>query len=114
MEFMDKEAWENGRFSLESDQLSDAAQKLSLIHISLFKAVTRYLDWEVVQKIGEVNRKLHKITMGDLNVKIDVHSSREFFELSRYINEMLQSLLANDRKMSYVLGKTDMHIGVYE
>ena len=30
-----------------------------------------------------------------------------FFELSRYINEMLQSLLANDRKMSYVLGKTD-------
>lgn len=77
-------------------------------------AVTRYLDREVVQKIGEVNRKLHKITMGDLNVKIDVHSSREFFELSRYINEMLQSLLANDRKMSYVLGKTDMHIGVYE
>lgn len=36
------------------------------------------------------------------------------FELSRYINEMLQSLLANDRKMSHVLGKTDMHIGVYE
>ena len=28
MEFMDKEAWENGRFSLESDQLSDAAQKI--------------------------------------------------------------------------------------
>ena len=81
---------------------------------ALFKAVTRYLDREVVQKIGEVNGKLHKITMGDLNVKIDVHSSREFFELSRYINEMLQSLLVNDRKMTYVLGKTDMHIGVYE
>ena len=87
---------------------------LMLIALALFKAVTRYLDREVVQKIGEVNGKLHKITMGDLNVKIDVHSSREFFELSRYINEMLQSLLANDRKMSYVLGKTDMHIGVYE
>lgn len=87
---------------------------LVLIALALFKAVTRYLDREVVQKIGEVNGKLHKITMGDLNVKIDVHSSREFFELSRYINEMLQSLLANDRKMSYVLGKTDMHIGVYE
>ena len=27
MEFMDKEAWENGRFSLESDQLSDAARR---------------------------------------------------------------------------------------
>ena len=87
---------------------------LVLIALALFKAVTRYLDREVVQKIGEVNGKLHKITMGDLNVKIDVHSSREFFELSRYINEMLQSLLVNDRKMSYVLGKTDMRIGVYE
>ena len=87
---------------------------LVLIALALFKAVTRYLDREVVQKIGEVNGKLHKITMGDLNIKIDVHSSREFFELSRYINEMLQSLLVNDRKMSYVLGKTDMHIGVYE
>lgn len=87
---------------------------LVLIALALFKAVTRYLDREVVQKIGEVNGKLHKITMGDLNVKIDVHSSREFFELSRYINEMLQSLLVNDRKMRYVLGKTDMHIGVYE
>lgn len=87
---------------------------LVLIALALFKAVTRYLDREVVQKIGEVNGKLHKITMGDLNVKIDVHSSREFFELSRYINEMLQSLLVNDRKMTYVLGKTDMHIGVYE
>ena len=87
---------------------------LVLIALALFKAVTRYLDREVVQKIGEVNGKLHKITMGDLNVKIDVHSSSEFFELSRYINEMLQSLLSNDRKMSYVLGKTDMHIGVYE
>ena len=87
---------------------------LVLIALALFKAVTRYLDREVVQKIGEVNGKLHKITMGDLNVKIDVQSSREFFELSRYINEMLQSLLVNDRKMTYVLGKTDMHIGVYE
>lgn len=87
---------------------------LVLIALALFKAVTRYLDREVVQKIGEVNGKLHKITMGDLNIKIDVHSSREFFELSRYINEMLQSLLVNDRKMSYVLGKTDMRIGVYE
>ncbi len=28
MEFMDKQAWKNGKFSLESDQLSDAAQKI--------------------------------------------------------------------------------------
>ena len=27
---------------------------------------------------------------------------------------MLHSLLVNDKKMAYVLGKTDMRIGVYE
>ena len=48
------------------------------------------------------------------NEKVDVHSSKEFYELSRYINEMLHSLLVNDKKMAYVLGKTDMRIGVYE
>ena len=87
---------------------------LGIIALALFKAVTRYMDRDVVQKIGEVNGKLYKITMGDLNAKVDVHSTKEFSELSRYINEMLQSLLVNDRKMTYVLGKTDMRIGVYE
>ena len=49
-----------------------------------------------------------------INEKVDVHSSKEFYELSRYINEMLHSLLVNDKKMAYVLGKADMRIGVYE
>ena len=49
-----------------------------------------------------------------INEKMDVHSSKKFYELSRYINEMLHSLLVNDKKMAYVLGKTDMRIGVYE
>lgn len=49
-----------------------------------------------------------------INEKVDVHSSKEFYELSRYINEILHSLLVNDKKMAYVLGKTDMRIGVYE
>ena len=38
----------------------------------------------------------------------------EFSKLSSYINEMVRSLLANNEKMSYVLGKTNMYIGVYE
>ena len=50
-----------------------------------------------------------------INEKVDVHSSKEFYELSRYINEMLHSLLVNEQeKWTYVLGKTDMRIGVYE
>ena len=43
-----------------------------------------------------------------------MQSSREFSALSRYINEMVGSLVNNDRKMSYVLSRTEMNIGVYE
>lgn len=45
---------------------------------------------------------------------MDVQSCVEFSKLSSYINEMVRSLLAYNEKMSYVLGKTNMYIGVYE
>lgn len=61
-----------------------------------------------------INGKLNRITQGDLEEKVNVQSSREFSALSRYINEMVGSLVNNDRKMSYVLSRTEMNIGVYE
>ncbi len=45
---------------------------------------------------------------------IDIQSSIEFSQLSSDINRMKKSLLDNNRKMSYVLSKTNMYIGVYE
>ena len=45
---------------------------------------------------------------------VDIQSCVELAELSSYINRMKKSILDNNRKMSYVLGKTNMYIGVYE
>lgn len=85
-----------------------------LIAFMLVSAVTWYMNRYVVGGIYTINEKLHSIARGNLEETIDVQSSVEFSELSSYINDMVKSLLANNRKMSYVLSKTNMYIGVYE
>lgn len=89
---------------------------LSLIIVAFFlvKAVVRYMDRYVVMKIGDVNEKLELIADGNLEENVEIRSSVEFAELSNYINSMVKSLLDNNKKMSYVLSKTNMHIGTYE
>lgn len=87
---------------------------LIIIATILSWAVTRYMNQYVVEGIRDVNRKLHSIAQGNLDELIDIRSSREFSELSSYINQMKKSLLDNNRKMSYVLRKTNMYMGVYE
>lgn len=87
---------------------------LVIIAVVLMQAVKRYMNHYVVDDIYRINQKLHAIAAGDLDVVIDIHSSTEFSELSSDINRMKKSLLDNRRKMSYVLSKTNMYIGVYE
>lgn len=87
---------------------------LILIALMLVFAVTWYMNRYVLGGIYIINEKLREIAVGNLEETVDVQSSVEFSELSSYINEMVKSLLANNRKMSYVLSKTNMYIGVYE
>ncbi len=93
-----------------------AALAVCLITIAfiLSHVVTKYMNLYVVGGIRSVNEKLHSITQGNLDEMIDIQNSVEFSELSGYINRMKQSLLDNNKKMSYVLSKTNMYIGVYE
>ena len=87
---------------------------LIVIASILAQAVIRYMNKYVVDGIYNVNEKLHRIAQGDLDELIDIQSSMEFAELSSYINSMKNSLLGHTKKMSYVLSKTNMYIGVYE
>lgn len=87
---------------------------LTAIAAALNFAVTKYMNRYVVEGIYYINEKLGKIAEGNLDEAVAVQSSAEFAELSRYINMMKESLLDNNRKMSYVLRKTNMYIGVYE
>lgn len=89
---------------------------ISLVIVAFFlaQAVVRYMNRYVVMKIGDVNKKLKSIADGNLEENVDIQSSVEFIELSSYVNSMVKSLLDNNKKMSYVLSKTNMHIGTYE
>ncbi len=76
--------------------------------------VTRYMNQYVVNDIHAINDKLRSITKGNLKEEVNVKRSLEFTELSDHINKMVKSLIANNQRMSYVLSKTNMYIGVYE
>lgn len=87
---------------------------LILIAIILVYVITRYMNRYVVNGIESINEKLNTIAKGNLDETVDIQSSVEFAELSNYINAMFKSILDNNKKMSYVLSKTNMYIGVYE
>ncbi len=76
--------------------------------------VSRYMNRYVVDGIHEINDKLCRIAEGNMEEKVDIRTSEEFSELSDYINAMVSSLSDTTSKISYVLSKTNMFIGVYE
>lgn len=96
------------------DNIVGLALCLISIAVILVFSVTGYMNRYVVDGIHNVNDKLRAITKGNLNENVDIQSSLEFSELSNYINDMIKSLLANTEKISYILNRTNMHIGVYE
>lgn len=73
-----------------------------------------YINKYIINGIHRINKKLTLIKEGNLNENVDENSSLEFSELSSHINSMVNSLLMTTDKMSYVLNRTDMNIGVYE
>jgi len=77
-------------------------------------AVIWYINKYVIKGIHNINDKLSLIGEGNLNESVDENSSLEFSELSSHINSMVNRLLLTTDKMSYVLNRTNMNIGVYE
>ena len=87
---------------------------LLLIAFILIYVVNRYMSRYVIDGIHQINDELSRITEGDTDVRIDIRTSDEFSELSDYINTMVGSISDTTSKISYVLSKTNMFIGVYE
>lgn len=87
---------------------------LIAVALILYYVVTCYMNKYVIEGIQSMNEKLNMISQGNLDETVDVQSSAELAELSRYINQMKMSILDNRRKITYIIGKTKMPIGVYE
>lgn len=82
--------------------------------IVLVYCIMRFMNKEVITRVGSINDKLFEISAGNLDEHVEVHSCIEFSELSNGINNMIKSLLESTSKISYVLDKADVQIGVYE
>ncbi len=87
---------------------------LIFIAFVLVFTVTKNMKKYVVDEIHDINDKLNLIADGKFDENIEVRSSLELSELSDYINAMLKSIWDNNVKMSYVLNKTNLLIGIYE
>ena len=81
---------EAGRFSKIDKILIVVMNVIILLSVSFI--LTRFLQGHVVKGIEDINESLTKITKGDLEVRADVKSSREFNELSGGINKTVERL----------------------
>lgn len=87
---------------------------LAAIFAIMLAAISLYLDKNIITAISAINKKLEKISNGNLNEQVDVHTTPEFNELSGYINRMVESLLNSADKVSTILDIIDLPIGTYE
>ncbi len=87
---------------------------LLLIAAVMVLMMTRFTNRYIIRSIAKTNEKLRAIADGNLDERVDVQSSTEFAELSHHINTMIHSLLASTDKLSSILDRTDLRIGVYE
>lgn len=60
--------------------------------VILILALLRIMDRLVIQNIQQLNDKLHLITEGDYEQRIELRNCEEFSELSNHLNEMVESL----------------------
>lgn len=87
---------------------------LLFISVIMILAISKYLDKNIIHSIFTVNRKLQKISDGDLDENVNVQTTPEFVELSGHINQMVKSLLDTTNKLSSILDIAQIPIGVYE
>lgn len=76
---------------------------LLLISFAVVATVSYYINRFVIDNIYIVNGMLRRITDGDLDVKVDIHENKEFSELSEHINDMVDSLVSANKKLSNAL-----------
>lgn len=86
---------------------------LVVIAFVLARTVISLTNKLVIKEIYDVNEKLEEITEGNYNTMALDSRSTEFLEITGYINRMIKNLSDNNKRMAYVLGKTNLYIGTY-
>ena len=87
---------------------------LILIALVTIIAILSQIDKYVIRGIDKISMNLNEITAGNLDTRVEVDTSPEFVELSRHINQMVESQLNTTEKLSHIFDTTDVPIGVFE
>ncbi len=72
---------------------------LLLVALLLVLLVSRLVQSFVIDDIYRINERLTLITDGKLDTAVDIRSSEEFSELSRHINDMVNSLVESRKQI---------------
>ncbi len=76
--------------------MNDSNFRLSMYLIIIFTAqwiiISKYLEQSIVQGFSSINTKLEKIADGNLHERLDINTTPEFTELSKYVNSMVSKL----------------------
>ncbi len=87
---------------------------LLLFSAAVVVVIIQFIDKNIVRNISAINNQLVRITQGDLAADLPACGTPEFDEMCSHINEMMNTLLDNTRKMSLVFDETELPICVYE
>ncbi len=109
-------------YVISSDKLYETVVPYSLvlgicllvITAVLVLMVRLFTEHYIIGGIRRTNEKLRAVSDGNLGEKVDERNSLEFSELSNHINHMIHTLLADADKMSFIIDRANMKIGVYE
>ena len=87
---------------------------LLAITVFISASIALYMNKNIVHGIADVNSKLSEITKGYYETTVNVSTTPEFLELSEHINTMVGSILNTTGKISYILDKANIPVGVFE
>ncbi len=87
---------------------------LTVLVFSLFviRCVNKSVKKYIINDIHSINENLRDITSGKMDERVRVDSSVEFSELSSHINEMVQCLVADNKKLE-IEKNMDLLTGIY-
>ena len=87
---------------------------LLIIYILAILIITRVLDKKIIKSIDEINKSLDKIENDNINYEVRVDTTEEFMELSDHINSMVTNMFGFTQKISLVLDRVRIPIGILE
>lgn len=87
---------------------------ISVAAIIAIGLIAWYVNRKISSNLMKIVEELKKVEQGNLNSISLTTEITEFDELIFYINELMKSIRINWNKMSYVLDKSGVPLGIYE